>query len=121
MSEYRHITQLLTNQFEKRLLICIIWKICLFSICLHKHLNYEKKTTSNKCKILKKLKRARTSNKRCEVLDQLESTQQNRSQPGQIKAQLIILIDKRRLHAWRQISLRKIDEQFLMYVVSHFL
>ncbi|KAL1231061.1 Ubiquitin carboxyl-terminal hydrolase [Trichinella spiralis] len=51
---------------------------------------------------------------RCEVLDQLESTQQNRSQPGQIKAQLIILIDKRRLHAWRQISLRKIDEQFLM-------
>ncbi|XP_003378272.1 hypothetical protein Tsp_02355 [Trichinella spiralis] len=53
---------------------------------------------------------------RCEVLDQLESTQQNRSQPGQIKAQLIILIDKRRLHAWRQISLRKIDEQFLMYV-----
>ncbi|KRY51530.1 hypothetical protein T03_3525 [Trichinella britovi] len=52
MSEYRHITQLLTNQFEKRLLICIIWKIYLFSICLHKHLNYEKKTTSNKCKIL---------------------------------------------------------------------
>ncbi|KRZ80666.1 hypothetical protein T10_9611 [Trichinella papuae] len=51
---------------------------------------------------------------RFEVLDQFESTQQNRSHPGQIKAQLIIIIDKRRLHAWRQISLRKIDEQFLM-------
>ncbi|KRZ34274.1 hypothetical protein T4B_11647 [Trichinella pseudospiralis] len=52
---------------------------------------------------------------RCELLDQFESTQQNRFHPGQIKAQLIILIDKRRLHAWRQIFLRKIDDQFLMY------
>ncbi|KRY78977.1 hypothetical protein T4A_5238 [Trichinella pseudospiralis] len=58
---------------------------------------------------------------RCELLDQFESTQQNRFHPGQIKAQLIILIDKRRLHAWRQIFLRKIDDQFLMYVVSHIL
>ncbi|KRZ60161.1 hypothetical protein T02_3981 [Trichinella nativa] len=128
MSEYRHITQLLTNQFEKRLLICIIWKIYLFrSIVLFQltdssiNISWDVILVKYLANVLQHTLRDEWNFPRCEVLDQLESTQQNRSQPGQIKAQLIILIDKRRLHAWRQISLRKIDEQFLMYVLSHFL
>ncbi|KRY40758.1 hypothetical protein T01_1086 [Trichinella spiralis] len=127
MSEYRHITQLMTN---------IIWDVILVKY----HANVLQHTLRDECNF-PRISRAVLSRFelrisfftsgsvpnlfnctcqplllyfRCEVLDQLESTQQNRSQPGQIKAQLIILIDKRRLHAWRQISLRKIDEQFLM-------